>query len=262
MTADTQPLPAARAAWLDLRDRLVSVLGDNLVAMWAHGGMTVEDDPPHGGDLDTHVILARRPDDATARGIAEIHETIGKAHNVEWDTWYVLAEDARSSEPPSHAWHEGRRDTSWALHRAHWLAGRYVNLYGPDPDEMVTPPDWEELRGELDRELEHVERHIFEGDTDPYEAAYAFLNGSRILRSLATRNVVSSKPAAGAWALEHLPARWHDAIRAALRTHAGQRTVDDADLLATEMAPFVSFVREQLPTNKRPPDGVPRWSGY
>lgn len=239
------------------------MLRDDLVAMWAHGGMTVEGDPPHAGDLDTHVILARRPDDETVRRINEMHLATADAHGVEWDTWYVLADDARGSDPPSHVWHEGKRDTSWAIHRAHWLAGRYVNLHGADPGQIVTPPSWEELLVELDRELEHVERHVVEGDTDPYEAAYAILNGSRILRSLATQDVVISKPAAGAWALEQLPARWHEAVYAALRTHAGRGSPEDTDLLATAMAPFTSFVREHLPpTTDRPPDALPRWSGY
>lgn len=255
--------PREQAAWWDLRDRLLSVLGDDVVAMWAHGGMTVGDDPPHAGDLDTHVILARTPDDASAGRIDEIHEATAKAHAVEWDTWYILADDARRSIPPPHAWHAGRRDTSWAIHRAHWLAGRFVRLHGADPREIVKPPSWEELLGDLDRELEHVERHVVEGDTDPYEAAYAILNGSRILRSLATRDAVISKPAAGGWALEHLPARWHDTVRAALRTHAGTGTPEDADLLATQMAPFTSIVREHLPpTTDRAPEAPPRWSGY
>lgn len=43
--------PAARAAWVDLRDRLRSALGDDLVAMWAHGGTTSVSDPAHAGDL-------------------------------------------------------------------------------------------------------------------------------------------------------------------------------------------------------------------
>ena len=61
-------LPArARAVWADLRGRLLGILGEDLVAMWAHGGTTASGEPAHGGDLDTHVILTLRPDDATAQ---------------------------------------------------------------------------------------------------------------------------------------------------------------------------------------------------
>ncbi len=255
--------PIAQAAWSDLGDRLRTVLGDELVAIWAHGGTTSSGDPPHAGDLDTYVILSHGPDEPTTRRIEEDHAALAQVHRVEWDAWYVLADDARRSKPPSHAWREGRRDTSWAINRAHWLAGRYVNLHGTDPADIVPKPTWDELRGELDRELEHIERHVFEGDTDPFEATYALLTGSRILRALATRDVVISKRAAGTWALEHLPARWHEALGAALRTYDGQATVNDERVLATAMSPFVSFVRGHLPpSTDRPPDVPPRWSGY
>ena len=254
--------PTAQAAWGELRDRLRSVLGDDLVAMWAHGGTTSVDDTTHAGDLDTYVLVSRRPDEPTAQRIEEAHVATAEAHGVEWDAWYVLADDARRSDQPSHAWREGRRDTSWAIHRAHWLAGRFVNLHGAEPGDIVRAPTWDELLSELDRELEHIERHVVEGDTDPYEATYAILTGSRILRALATRNVVISKQAAGTWAIEHLPARWHAALRTALRTYDGQGSAEDTDLLAAEMSPFVSFVREHLPPIDRSPDALPRWSGY
>jgi hypothetical protein len=248
---------------MDLRQQLLNQVGDDLVALWAHGGATNVDDAPHPGDLDTYVILRRRAGEATVRRIEEAQARIADLHRIEWDAWYVLEADARRSEPPSHAWADGRRDTSWAIHRAHWLAGRCVKLHGASPGDIVSPPTWVELRGELDRELEHIERHVVEGDTDPYEATYAVLTGSRVLHALATRNVVISKPAAGGWALEQLPDRWHAALRAALRTYTGSAAPVDAKLLAAEMAPFVGFVRAQLsPGIDRPPEALPRWSGY
>ncbi len=254
---------AARTAWLALRDELQGLLQDDLVAMWAYGGTTAVDDPAHNADLDTYVILARRPDDVTARAIQEAQDVIATRHDVEWDASYVLADAARSADPPPHAWREGSRDTSWAVNRAHWLAGRYAKLHGPEPAELVRAPSWEELEGEISRELEHIERHVVEGDTDPYEATYAMLNGSRILHSVETGNVAISKRAAGGWALEHLPARWQAALRAAVRTYDGQPADGDIVLLASEMAPFVDYVRERVPyRDDRAPDTLPRWSGY
>jgi hypothetical protein len=248
---------------MDLREQLLDQVGEDLVAMWAHGGTTNVDDAVHVGDLDTYVILLRRPDQATVGRIEEAQDRIANVLGIEWDAWYVLEADARSSEPPSHAWADGRRDTSWAIHRAHWLAGRCVTLSGADPGDIVTSPTWDELRGELDRELEHIERHVVEGDTDPDEATYAVLTGSRILHALATQDVVISKPAAGRWALEHLPDRWHAALRAALRSYSGGASPLDLKALAAEMAPFVSFVRGQLPpVSERLPGALPRWSGY
>jgi len=253
---------AAQAAWSALRHRLVEILGDDLVAMWAHGGTTSVADPARGGDLDTYVVVARPPDETTAGLIEHAHDAIAGEHGIDWDGWYILADDARRSDPPRHAWLPDRRDTSWAIHRAHWFAGRFVRLHGALPGDVVPIPTWEELIGELDRELEHIERHVFEGDTDPFEATYALLTGSRILHSLETRVVGVSKHAAGTWALERLPDRWHASLHAALRSYHGHETDADAGLLAAEVAPFVAFVREQLPpTWDRPADAPPRWSG-
>jgi len=254
---------AARTAWVALRDELSRILRDDLVAIWAYGGTIAVDDPAHVADLDTYVILARRPDDTTVQAIEAAQDEIAKSHGVEWDTWYVLADAARGADPPQHAWREERRDTSWAVNRAHWLAGRYALLHGPHAADVVKPPTWEELESELSRELEHIERHVVEGDTDPFEATYAILNGSRIIHSVQTRSVAISKRAAGAWAIEHLPARWHPALNAALRNYDGRPADGDVSVLAEEMAAFVEFVREHLPSaGERPADTLPRWSGY
>ena len=114
----------------------------------------------------------------------------------------------------------------------------------------------------LSRELEHLERHVYEGDDDPVEATYAVWNGSRILRALETHDVAVSKRAGGTWALEHLPERWHEAIRAADRTYDGEGSDRDAEVLREAMAPFVEMVRERLPLlEPRAPGEPPRWGG-
>jgi aminoglycoside adenylyltransferase-like protein len=252
-----------RRAWTRLRDELSAILGDDLIAVWAYGGTTAVDGPPRSADLDTYVIVRPSLDTRTAQAIEEVQTAIAGQIGVDWDAWYVLEEDARRPEAPRHAYREDRRDTSWAINRAHWLAGRYALVYGREPAELVPPPTWSELEVDLHRELEHLERHVAEGDTDPYEATYAFLNGSRILRAVETGDVAISKRSAGKWALEHLPVRWHAVLSAAGRAYDGQASSDDADLLANEMAPFVAMVKERLPT-AMPQDeaGQPRWSGY
>jgi hypothetical protein len=252
----------ARSAWTHLRDELIAILGDDLVAMWAYGGSTAVEGTPRAGDLDTYVIVRRSPDAATAQAIEDAQAAIAGETGLEWDAWYVLEADGRRPAAPRHAFREDRRDTSWAINRAHWLAGRYVHLYGREPAEVVPPPTWLELEVDLDRELEHLEAHVAAGDTDSYEATYAILNGSRILRALETRDVAISKRSAGRWALEHLPVRWHAVVRAAGRAYDGQATTEDTDLLALEMAPFVAMVRERLPAaTPRTDEGQPRWSG-
>jgi aminoglycoside adenylyltransferase-like protein len=260
----TANLPeVARTAWTRLRDELQSILGDDLVAIWAFGSTIGADRPRRPADLDTHIILRRRPDAETAQRIDDACDAIAGEVGVEWDAWFIALDDARLAERPPHAFREGRRDTAWALHRAHWLAGRFVHIYGQQPAEIVASPTWPEIEVDLDRELEHIERHVAEGDTDPYEAAYAVLNGSRILHAIETHNVVLSKREAGIWALEHVPERWHPGIRAALRAYDEQATPDDLQLLAAEMGAYVATIKERLPRRDQVSgQGLPRWSGY
>jgi len=251
---------AARRAWEQLSAQLREILGEDLIAIWAYGSVIGADRPARPADLDTHVIVRRPLAAPTAQRIERAIHGIG---GVEFDVWFIGLDDAQRNEEPPHAFKEGRRDTSWAIHRAHWLAGRVVTIHGLQPAEIVATPEWQDVVAELDRELEHIERHIHEGDTDPYEAAYAILNGSRILRTLETHDPVLSKREAGAWALDQLGARWQPAVEAALRAYDEQATADDALLLAGEMGPFTAMVRAQLPpVDSRAAGDPPRWSGY
>lgn len=264
MSVPLEQLPEdALSAWTRLRDQLEAILGDDLVAMWAYGGTTAVDGLARSADLDTYVIVRSSLEEPTAKRIEEAQAAIADRGGVEWDIWYVPEDDARRRDPPRHAFREERRDTSWAINRAHWLSGRYVLLHGREPGSVVLPPTWPELEVDLDRELEHIERHVVEGDTDPYEATYAILNGSRILRSLESGDVSGSKRSAGQWALEHLPERWHAVLGAATRSYEGGAGPEDVDLLAREMEPFVAMVREHLPAaTPVTDDAQPRWSGY
>lgn len=249
MSVSLDEIPeVARSAWIRLRDELHKILGNDLVALWAHGGTTFPDRPRRSGDLDTYAVLDHPPGKQTWRSIEEAHAIIGREDGVDWDAWYVLAHDARRREFPHHAFRQGRRDTSWAIHRAHWHAGQYVCLYGREPDKIVPAPTCPEIEGDLRGELEHLERHVANGDDDPFEATYAIFNGSRILHAVETGNVVLSKRSAGAWALERLPRRWHAAIQAAGRAYDAEATPEDAEVLRTAMAPFVAMVRTRLPT--------------
>jgi hypothetical protein len=274
LTVSIDDLPEApRAASLQLKDELLAILGDDLVGMWLHGGTTFADRPARAGDLDIGVVIAsvapneRTPGDwrndprSRPSRIYAAQDEVGRTHGVELDTMYLLAGEVGRGKLPSAAFRRSRRETAWAIYRAHWLAGQYVSLYGARPDLLVAPPTKTELLDALDRELEHLERHVYEGDADnPLEATYAIWNGCRILCTLDTGSPVISKRSAGAWALGHLPGRWHDAIRAAGRSYDGVATADDKEDLRVAMAPFVEMVRQQLPTKKRRPTARPRWS--
>ncbi len=77
MSVPLEQLPeVARGAWTRLRDELVAILGDDLVAIWAYGDTTAIDGPPRSADLDTYVILRRSPDPRQTQAIEDLHAAI------------------------------------------------------------------------------------------------------------------------------------------------------------------------------------------
>jgi hypothetical protein len=250
-----------------VRQTLESILGDDLVALWLHGGTTFADRPRVTGDLDVCAVVGtvtadeREPDlwskDATSRPyrIAAEIDALARARDASVDLVFLLA-----SDPATNTFFVRHPNTSWPVLFAHLLRGQYVPVLGPEPHELLQPPTDAELRYALDREIEHLERHVHDGDNnDPYECTYAFFNGCRILHTLATGSPVLSKRSGGDWGLANLPARWHPAIEAAGRNYDGVATDEDKALLRHDMPPFVAFVREHLaPTDDR--EGPPRWS--
>jgi hypothetical protein len=84
------------------RTRMGARASSILVALWAYGAATFPDRPL-----------------------------------IEWDSWYLLPCDATGEGSPRHVLRENTFDGAWALHRAHWLAGQYVNLVGADPTDVV-----------------------------------------------------------------------------------------------------------------------------
>jgi hypothetical protein len=272
VSLDDLPRPAAESG-LRLRDELLAILGDDLVGAWLHGGTTFADRPTVQGDVDICAVISELqptervpaawradPGSRPAR-IQAAQVLIAREYGVELDAVYLPADEVGGGEPPSRAFDGTQLETGWAVYRAHWLAGQYVLLHGQRPEDLVVPPTPAELRGALDRELEHLERHVHEGDaSDPFEATYGLLNGCRILRTLETGSPVISKRSAGIWGIEHLPQRWHAAIDAAIRSYDGAASPEDTEVLRVAMAPFVDMARQRLPATEPRPPGPPRWS--
>jgi hypothetical protein len=247
MTVPLAALPnAVRVACGDLRDGLVSILGDDLVALWVYGAVTFEDRPRRLGDVDTHAVVGSPVAPRIARAIDELHESIGRERGVEWDSWYVFERDMPSAELPPHAFRENLVDRAWALHRAHWLAGQYVLLHGRAPSDLVRAPTWAELEDALRSELRFVDEMVRRGPRDAEHAAFVVWNGCRIVYSVRTRDVVVSKRAAARWALDHLPHSWHEAILAAGRAYDARLGPGDAAVLWAAADPIVAAVQAEL----------------
>ncbi len=215
--------------------------------MWAYGAAIQPDRPRRLGDVDTHCLLRNEPGRSTAEKIRALHHAIARDEAIEWDSWYILELDARGAAPPRHLLGEQTLvDGAWALHRAHWLAGQYVLLHGLSPAAVVPPPTWPELEAGLHSELNHIERFINDGQDGPGYCAYAVWNACRVIYSVENRDVVISKRAAALWALDHMPATWQPAIRAAARVYDGEQQEDDGLALRLRMPEIVAAARERL----------------
>lgn len=257
MSVALDSLPAnVQNACTELRDALVSLLGDELSALWLYGAVTFPDRPVRLGDVDTHGILLTRPDPDLARAVDDVHERIARRANVEWDSWYVLESDARRTDPPAHALRTDLEDDAWALHRAHWLAGQYVLLHGAAPTDLVAPPTWAELSEALAGELAFIDGIMDEAQRDAGHAAFAILNACRTSYSLETRDVVVSKLAASVWAVDHLPSAWTDAIAAARRFYEGSLRKDDAAVMHASLPEIIAAAHERIEhaSAAEPPD--------
>jgi Domain of unknown function (DUF4111) len=218
-------LPAqAQSAAAALRDQVRAAFGTTLHALYLYGAVTFPESEGKG-DLDYHAILTGPPDAGQRAGYAAACARMtGLPGCEDQDGWVIELAQAVGSVPPAHLILAGLRDDAWALHRAHWLAGRCVVLHGPPPGSIVAEPVWDELQHGLAAEFRFAK-------ADKHDA-YVVLNCCRILRSLAEHDVVQSKFGSGWWALDHLPAEHAGAITAAMNTYRGSATDADAAALA------------------------------
>jgi hypothetical protein len=222
-------------------DGLNSTLGEKLFGVYLYGALAFSD----GGtitDIDFHVIVKDHLDADEKSKLKDIHKMLAldfPALGAELDGYYILLNDARRETPPEHQFLDNVFDNSWALHRAHILAGRCVVLHGPDPKRIYPETSWPELAGALQGELEYVKTHL-----DKYPA-YCVLNLCRLMYSHKTRDVVTSKRSSADWA-QGLFQDWRPLISAALDSYAGNASAQDEKLLASEVGKFFGFASEYI----------------
>ena len=159
------------------------------------------------------------------------------------DGYYILLEEARQTSPPRHLLLADVTDNSWALHREHIRAGRCIVLQGPDPRQVYPAASWPELASALQGELDYVENHL---DDYPH---YCVLNLCRLMYSYDTRDVVVSKRASAEWAHVAFP-EWRTLVEAARKSYDRQATIQDKELLKSEVSGFFDFACEHIRESK------------
>jgi len=217
-------------------DGLQNSLREKLHAVYVYGAVTFPE-TDYTGDVDFHVIVTEPPTETERAALLGLHDRLAREFpplGAELDGYYILLADARRSERPRHLLFPDLVDDSWALHRAHILAGRCIVLHGPNPKTIYVPPTRSEivdaLRGELDYVADHLAQY----------PAYCVLNLCRLMYSHETGDVVTSKTASAAWASVRLPA-WRPLIVAARRTYAHEDTAEDRLSLSTGVEAFYEF---------------------
>jgi hypothetical protein len=220
---------------------LDGILGASLYAVYVYGALTFPE-TEYTGDVDFHAILSAAPSEPERTALLALHDLLAREFpplGAELDGYYLLLEDAQGSAPPRHLLFPHLVDDSWALHRAHILAGRCIVLHGPDPTTVYVAPTWSEVSQALDGELDYVAHHL-----EQYPD-YCVLNLCRLVYSWEAGDVVTSKAAAAAWASRRFPA-WKPLIDLALKSYAKQTSAADRVILLAGAADLYPIATHEI----------------
>jgi Aminoglycoside adenylyltransferase, C-terminal domain len=233
---------------LSLQADLTELFGDILVGIYLYGASAVPDSLP-SGDVDFHAFLTRVPTMPEKREIHNLHERLAADYpplGKDMDGYYILFEDAKKRTLPHHLVVPGVIDESWALHRAHMLAGRCVVLVGPDPKDIFPEPTWDELDNALLSELKYVAKSL---QTYP---DYCVLNLCRLLLSYQTKDVVISKAEAAGRMGENLP-QFRTLIKLAENSYRGRISQEERLMMLDRVNSMYAFVCQAIVTIRSEP---------
>ena len=223
---------------------LLELLGAKLYGVYLYGAVAFPE-TTYTGDIDFHVILNDSLSDDEIMAVNDLHAALARDFpplGAELDGYYILLEDTRSLDPPTHQLRKDLVDESWALHCAHIRAARCIALYGPDPRFIYPEPSWSEIEKALRGEMAYVEEHL-----DSYPD-YCVLNLCRLMYSYETRDVVVSKTIAAAWAIDRF-SEWRSLIELAQASYAGEATPEDRCFMIREVGKFLHFAKERIRTS-------------
>ena len=222
-------------------DGLREILKDKLYGVYIYGAAAFSGTFPLG-DIDFHVILKDGLAESERSRLEKLHEDLDEKYpppGETFDGYYILLDDAcKKTFPQSQMW-DRATDDSWALHRAHILAGRQITLYGPDPKEIYPPVNWPEVEDALYGELNYVERNLLK------YPGYCALNLCRLIYSFETKNVVISKEEASKWAAKNLQG-WGNYIESAVKLYCRWSTIKDEQFVLAKIGEFLKYSKNRI----------------
>jgi predicted nucleotidyltransferase len=263
--ASPTPYPELDRLLAELVAGARAALGASFCGAYLQGSFALGDADEHS-DVDFVVVTHDELLEAEQAALQELHGRLFE-REVAWaqhlEGSYAPKERLRRVDPagaPFFYLDNGARELVWDGHCntavVRWtLRERGVVLAGPEPKELLDPVPPGALRAEARTKLQEYaawaresrDRYLA-GDRlafSRWQQPYLVLSFCRMLYTLAAAEV-TSKPRAGAWALEQLDSRWAALIRRALddRPDPWRRVHEPADPEVVEET--VRFVEDAL----------------
>ncbi len=251
--------PAQVTALLrDLGAQLPVLLRGNLVGIYLYGSLTQAAFDPKRSDIDCIVVTKRALSDARFKRLGAWLTLSGKSNpwTSRLQASFLLRDKVLTMNSPSCLSQFGRLKRSRSdANPIIWM--NVLNsgeiLFGPRPQSFVPPITREILFRALEREVGYLREEIIENPRSNWRnvefyRAYAVLTLCRILYSFRTGTIVSKQHAAR-WAMKNLPAQWHELIRQALASDAGNQR---AQISIRRIAQFIDFTDARLHTRPLP----------
>jgi len=210
--------------------RFQAVLPDRLHGCYLYGSMTLGAFHPAASDLDFLTVLASPLKPEELQTLDRLHRALNRkyplARRLEGE-YVPLADLQQGNLAKGYVrYHHGKYSGINPVMTLYWyqLHTAGVRLAGPAPQTLFPPIPWEAVHQEMERNVNgywlHVAQRRYTSLLSDSMAEFAILTLCRILFTLEHRQI-TSKEAAGQWALELLP-DWRQLINEGLRLRAGQ----------------------------------------
>lgn len=241
--------PQVRETLGDLADGLRAALGERLAALYLGGSAVLDDFHDATSDLDFLAVTAGALGPAELQALAALHDSLRARgpYGGRLDGAYVprefLAPEGASGPVPGcrlgrfAAAGGGAAVTADVVYH---VREQGFTLHGPEPKLLLPRVTEAEMREALRAAL----REEPAPPPSPEAAAAALLDTLRRACALELGRPAARSEGA-AWALSHLDAAWHPAVRAALAVREGRGTAEDGRIAAEALPGLHALVRSR-----------------
>jgi predicted nucleotidyltransferase len=222
--------PELNALLRELVASVRTILGENFCGAYLQGSFAAGDADVHS-DVDFLVVTQDEVSVAQLAALQTMHKRI-HALDAAWaqhlEGSYIPARSLRRldpSRPPYLYLDNGSSELIWDDHCnkevVRWTLREYgVVLAGPDPKDLVDPVSVEQLQREMLTTMHEWAHWARQRPWSRWKQPYLVLSYCRLLYTLSNGRV-TSKRAAGEWALGVLDAQWASLVQRALDDRRG-----------------------------------------